>query len=66
MSLCDHNHAKEQEDDAVTCGRHGPRECNTWFFKVFLNTVPCCIFYCCVALLGHIVHGVSLDSYTET
>ena len=26
MGLCDNHHAKEQEDDAVTGGRHGPRE----------------------------------------
>ena len=24
MSLCDHHHAQEQEDDAVAGGRHGP------------------------------------------
>ena len=26
MGLCDNHHAKEQEDDAVTGGRHGPRK----------------------------------------
>ena len=26
MGLCDNHHAQEQEDDAVTGGRHGPRD----------------------------------------
>ena len=68
MSLSDHHHAQEQEDDAVAGGRHGPdtddiMEYEDWRL-VFLS-VPCRIFYCSVALLCHIVHGIPLDCYSK-